>query len=112
MKIAIGVKNKQNKEINEMFSRSPFFILLEIEDSKIISEEFHENSFVNQTSGAGVSVVEQLAKKNIDCIVCFTIGPRAYDLCKQLNIRVYKTEKSNFEETKDMFIKNELKEIK
>lgn len=111
MKIAIGIKDKESKEINEMFARSPLFQILEIEDKKIASEEFADNNFSSQTSGAGTAVVEQLAKLQIDSIICANLGPKAMDLCKQLQIKAYKTDLKGSQEAVEQLINNNLSEI-
>ena len=112
MKIAIGIKDKESKEINEMFARSLYFLFLEIEDGKIKKEEIEENTFSDQMSGAGIAVIEHLAKKGAETIICANLGPRALDLCKQLQIEAFKADDLNYEDTIDSFLKNDLVEIK
>ena len=111
MKIAIGIKDKESKEINEMFARSPLFQVLEIEDGKIVGEEFLDNNFADQTSGAGTAVVEKLAKSQVGSLICANLGPRAMDLCKQLEIKVFKTDIKKSQEAVEQYLKNNLPEI-
>ena len=111
MKIAIGIKDKENEEINDMFARSPFFQIIEIEDNKIVGEELMDNNFADQASGAGTAVVEHLAKLQIDSIICVNLGPKAMDLCKQLQIKAYKSDKKNYHEALKQFLNNNLSEI-
>lgn len=112
MKVAIGVKDIESKEINEMFARSPYFLFLEIEDGKIKQEDIEENTFTDQVSGAGIAVIEHLAKKGVETIICANLGPRALDLCRQLQIEAYKTNDLDFEKTIKLLLSNELTEIK
>lgn len=112
MKIAIGIKDKESKEIYEMFARSPYFVFLEIENKEVVSEKTEENTFADQTSGAGIAVIEHLAKKEVEAIICANLGPRALDLCKQLQIEAYKTNNLAYENTIKLFLKNGLVEIK
>jgi predicted Fe-Mo cluster-binding NifX family protein len=111
MKFAIGIKDKTTKELNEMFARSSLFLILEIENGKIINESFTENILSNQTSGAGTAVIERLAKLDIDGIICLNLGPKALDLCRQLQLKTFKTEVADFRKTMDLFLSNNLKEI-
>ena len=112
MKIAIGVKDEESKEINEMFARSAYFVFLEIENKEVVSEKIEENTFADQTSGAGIAVIEHLAKKEVEAIICANLGPRALDLCRQLQIKAYKTTDCKSENTIKLFLKNDLFEIK
>ncbi|MFA6423140.1 MAG: NifB/NifX family molybdenum-iron cluster-binding protein [Patescibacteria group bacterium] len=112
MKIAIGIKDKESKEINEMFARSSYFLFIEVENKEIVNEKIEENTFTDQMSGAGIAVIEHLAKKEVETIICANLGPRALDLCKQLQIKAYKTNDSTYEKTIELFLKNDLVEIK
>lgn len=112
MKVAIGIKSKENKEINEMFARSPYFLFLVIDGNEVVSEKIDENTFADQTSSAGVAVIEHLAKNEVEAIICANLGPRALDLCRQLQIKVYKTNDLYLEKTIKLFLSNELNEIK
>jgi len=111
MKIAIGIKDKASKEINEMFARSPFFLFLEIENKEIISEKIEENTFADQMSAAGIAVIEYLAKKGVEAIICANLGPRALDLCKQLQIKAYKTDIKSSQEAVVELLENKISEI-
>lgn len=112
MKIAVGVKNKESKELNEMFARSPLFAIVEIDESKLLSEEFKENYFADQMSGAGTAVVEELAKDGVEAVICANLGPKALDLSKQLGIKAYRSESLNYEETLNKLLEGNLSEIK
>lgn len=111
MKIALGIKDNENKELNEMFARSPFFLIVEIEKDEVINEELKENHFADQTSGAGIAVIEDLAKAGVDAIICANLGPKASDLSKQLEIKAYKTDLKSSSEAMKQFINNNLSEI-
>ncbi len=112
MRIAIGIADKENKAINELFARAPFFLISDIEDGKVKTQEVIDNVFANQTSGAGTAVVESLAKMNIDVIIAANLGPKALDLCKQLSIKAYRSEKSDSDETIQQLFDNKLEEYK
>lgn len=112
MKIAVGVTNKESKELNEMFARSPLFAIVEINGSKLLSEEFKENHFAGQMSGAGTAVIEELTKAGVEAVICANLGPKALDLSKQLGIKAYKSESLNYEETLKKFLDGNLSEIK
>jgi len=112
MKIAIGIKDKDSKELYGMFARSPLFVILDIEDKKIESEKFEVNNFSNQTSGAGTAVIEQLATLGVDAIICLNLGPRALDLSRQLQLRAYKTDESSMDKAMNLFFKGSLEELK
>lgn len=112
MKVAIGIKSKENKEISDMFARSPYFLFLTIDGNKVISEEIDENIFADQTSSAGIAVIEHLAKNEVEAIICANLGPRALDLCRQLQIKAYKADEIKPQKTIKSFLESGLTEIR
>lgn len=112
MKVAIGIKSKENKEISDMFARSPYFLFLTIDGNKVISEKIDENIFADQTSSAGIAVIEHLAKNEVEAIICANLGPRALDLCRQLQIKAYKADEIKPQKTIKSFLESGLTEIR
>lgn len=93
MKIAITSTDKEmSGDVAEVFGRCPYFAIAEIEGKKIIKTEVLENESENQSSGVGVSAAKLLAENNVNAVIAKTIGPRAMDVLRQFNIKVYNGE--------------------
>ncbi|PIV01522.1 hypothetical protein COS55_01630 [Candidatus Shapirobacteria bacterium CG03_land_8_20_14_0_80_40_19] len=112
MKIAISSTGKDlNSLVAEVFGRCPYFLIVEIDDKKVKGFEAIENTSVNQTSGAGISVAQMVAERNVSAVVTGTVGPRALDVLKQFNIQIYKGA-GLISEITQKFIEEKLEEIK
>jgi predicted Fe-Mo cluster-binding NifX family protein len=90
MKIAISSEGKDiNSNLSEVFGRCPYFLIVEINNKKIKRFEAIENTSINQAGGAGISTAQMIAEKNVNAVITGAVGPRALDVLKQFNIRVY-----------------------
>jgi len=90
MKVVISSTGKGlDSQVNMRFGRCPYFIIAEIENKDIMKVEAIENSMANQMQGAGISAGKIIAEKNVNAIITGNIGPRALDVLKQFNIKVY-----------------------
>ena len=90
MKIAVSLKEGNfDGEVSDVFGRSPYFVIVEIENGKIKETEIIENKNIGQMSGAGISTARLVAEKDISAIITGNIGPRALDVLKQFNIAIY-----------------------
>jgi len=90
MKLAISSNGKDlESEVSEVFARCPYFIIAEIENGEIKKFEAIENEIQNAMHGAGISAAQLLTEKNVEAVITKNIGPRALDVLKQFNIKVY-----------------------
>jgi len=90
MKIAISSKEKDlNGEVDSVFGRCPYFLIVEIEDKKIKGFEAIENTNAEQAGGAGISAAQTVAEKDVDAVISGNIGPRALDVLRQFNMKIY-----------------------
>ena len=112
MKIAISSTiQKLDGQIDEVFGRCPYFIIVEIEDGKIEKTESLKNETTDQTSGAGISSAQLVADKKVEAVITGNVGPRAFDVLNQFGIKVY-AGKGSIKEAIQHFISGELEEIK
>jgi len=112
MKIAISSTGKSiNDNVSDVFARCPYFIIVEIEDQKIKNTEEIENENKEQMSGAGVSVAQLIAEKDVNAVIAKNIGPRALDVLKQFNIKPYSGQ-GVIKEVLQELIKDKLEEIR
>ena len=90
MKIAISSTGKNlNSNVSDVFGRSPYFIIAEIENKKIGKVEAIQNISVKQMGGVGISVAQMVAEKDATIVITGNVGPRAVDVLKQFNIEIY-----------------------
>ena len=90
IKIVVSAKeNNLESEVSDVFGRSPYFVIVEIEGKEIKRTEIIENKNTEQMSGAGISTAQLMAENNVNAVITGNIGPRASDILKQFNIEVY-----------------------
>ncbi len=90
MKIAISSTGKDiNSEVSDVFGRCPYFLIVELDNGKIIKIETMENTSASRVGAAGISAAQAVAEKNVKAVVTGNIGPRASDVLRQFNIQVY-----------------------
>ena len=112
MKIAISSTDKGiESNVSDVFGRCPYFIIAEIENQKIERTEVIENKNTDQRSGAGISAAQLMAEKNVNAVITGNVGPRALDVLKQFNIKIY-SGSGAIKEALQKFIENKLKPIR
>jgi len=111
MKIAVSSIDKNiESNVSDVFGRCPYFIIAEVKDQKIDKIEVIENENIDQMGGAGISTAQLMAEKNINAVIAKNIGPRALDVLKQFNIRIYYGD-GTAEKVLQEFIDGKLKKI-
>jgi len=111
MKIAICSTGKDlNSLVAEVFGRSPYFLIVAIKNNLIEGFETIKNTSINQTSGAGISVAQIVAGKNVNAVITGSVGPRALDILRQFNIKVYQG-KGTVKEALEKFIERKLEKF-
>ena len=112
MKIAVSsTTQKLDGQIDGVFGRCPYFIILELKDNKIVKSESLKNESTDQTSGAGVSAAQLIADKKVEAVITGNVGPRAFDVLNQFGIKIYAAQGS-LQEAVQNFIDHKLEEIK
>ena len=106
MKIAISSTGKTvNSEVDTVFGRCKYFVIVESENKKII--EAIKNEGCQQRGGAGIFAAQLIVKNKAKALITGNIGPRALDVLKQFDIPVYRGN-GKIEEVVDKLMKNEL----
>jgi len=112
MKIAISsTGEKLTDKVSEVFARCPYFIIAEVEEGKVKEFEAIKNESENQMSGAGISAAQLMAEKNVTAIITKNIGPRAFDVLRQFNIKVY-SGRGKVKDVLEDFTTRKLEEVK
>jgi len=111
MKIAISSTGKKlTDNVSEVFARCPYFIIAEIKNRKIEKTEIIKNESTDQMSGAGISAAQLIAEKNVNAVITGNVGPRALDVLRQFNIKIY-SGSGTVKEVLQEFIDGKLKKI-
>jgi predicted Fe-Mo cluster-binding NifX family protein len=89
MKIAIStIAGNFNSEISDVFGRTPYIIIVDIENGEIKNEEIIKNENDGQQSGVGMAVAKIIAEKGASVVITKNVGPRALDVLRQFDIKV------------------------
>ena len=111
MKVAVSSTGKElTDKVSEVFGRCPYFIIAEIKENKIQGFKVIENTSMNQRGGAGISAAQAVAEKDLNAVISGNIGPRASDVLRQFNIKMY-TSTGTVENALKALMDNKLKEI-
>ena len=112
MKIAISSTGKDlESEIDVKFGRCPYFLIVEIENKEIKNVKAIENTAAGQRGGAGITSAEIVAKEKVDAIITANLGPRAFSVFEQFEIKIYQGQ-GKISDAVQKFIKGELVELK
>jgi predicted Fe-Mo cluster-binding NifX family protein len=94
-----------DSKIDSRFGRCAFFVVVEVEDGKILNIESEKNNGINQNNGVGISAVEQISKMGANVLITEDLGPRAQNLIEQLNIEVLE-DSGIIKEALERYLKN------
>jgi predicted Fe-Mo cluster-binding NifX family protein len=112
MKIAISSTGKDiQSEIDPRFGRCHYFVIVDVQDKEIKSFKAIENTATAQAGGAGISAAQIAADQGVNAIITTNMGPRAFDVFEQLDIKIYQAD-GKIEDAVQKFIKGELFELK
>ena len=108
MKIAISSTGKDlESDIDIRFGRCPYFLIIDTETNKT---KAIENTAKAQAGGAGISAAQLVANEKPDAIIATNLGPRAFQVFQQLNIKIYQAE-GKIKQAIENLKNNKLKEI-
>lgn len=111
MKIAVSSTGKNlDSQVDEIFGRCPYFLIVEIENKKIKSVETIENINRNQAGGAGILVAQMVVEKGVKAVVSGNVGPRACDVLKQFRVDIFNG-RGLIKENLEKFIKGNLEKL-
>ena len=79
-----------NIEISDVFGRCPYFIYADISAGEIKGTEARKNTLITGKSSVGIAAAREIAEMKADALITSNIGPKAFDVLHQLDIKVYK----------------------
>ena len=111
MKIAISSTGKTlQSEVDARFGRCAYFLIIEIKNKEIKNVKAIENTAKAQMGGAGITSGEIVVKQKVDAIITVNLGPRAFQVLNQFEIKIYQGQ-GKIKEVIQNFIEGKLKEM-
>jgi len=110
MKIALTSNGSTiDDKLDLRFGRSSYFIIYDLNSEKFKTVN---NKGAISSGGAGIAAAQQLIDEGVEAVITGNVGPNAYELLKDANIKMYKGEKISLNLLIDKYKKEELDEIK
>jgi predicted Fe-Mo cluster-binding NifX family protein len=110
MKIAFtSIGDNLNSEISQVFGRTEFFILFEIENK---SFSVLQNPFKNEIGAAGIQAAQFLISQNVGAVVTGHIGNGAFRFLSFAEISIYSNAEGTVQENIDKIEKGEFIPLK
>ena len=117
MKIAIPSNDQQT--ISGHFGRTAGFVIIYIEDGKVINKEYKKNNFTEHAQGqhhqenhqhGGNHSHDGIFEALGDCkiVIAGGMGQRLYNDFAQKRIQIFVTKEKNIDKAIDLFIENNL----
>ena len=113
MKIAISSTGKTlESDVDVRFGRCKYFLIVEVDKKKKEIKNFKaiENIAKEQMGGAGITAGETIANEKVDVVITTNLGPRAFSVFEQFEIKAYSGQGKIKDVVQD-FIKGKLKEL-
>lgn len=110
MKIAIPVNTKFNdREISTTFGRAPSFMIYDNNDK---SMKFIDNAQnLNAVQGAGIQSAQNIIKEDVNSLITFHCGPKAFKVLKAAGITIYQATSNNITLSLELLSTGSLVEI-
>jgi len=111
MKIAISSTGENlESEVDIRFGRCNYFLIIELNDKKIKSFKAIKNTGKDQVGGAGITASEIVANQKVDAVISVNLGPRAFSVFEQFEIKIYQGE-GKIKKVVQEFLEGKLKEL-
>ncbi|MCD6092941.1 MAG: NifB/NifX family molybdenum-iron cluster-binding protein [Candidatus Aenigmarchaeota archaeon] len=112
MKIAISSAGRGlDSQMSGIFGRCPYFVIVEIENKKIKSVMSIANRAVTRAGGAGIMAAQTVANQNVKAVISGAVGPRAFDVLRQIGIEIYHGVAGTVEDNVKGFMSGKLAKI-
>jgi predicted Fe-Mo cluster-binding NifX family protein len=100
MRLAIAY---ENGEVCQHFGQTPSYLLVDIENGKVVNETIHDNG-----GASHAELVNVLTSLNVNAIICGGIGSMAFTLLTLAEIKVYASCLGSAEQAKNDFLAGKL----
>ncbi len=110
MKIALSSTGKNFEDnLDPRFGRCEYFLIYDTEKEEV---EAIENEGKISGGGAGIAAAQQIINESVDVIITGNLGPNAYDLIKDAEIKAYRGESISCTQVIEKYNSGKLEEIK
>ena len=108
LKLAITSEDKElNSDISPFFGRSPYLLLVDLDESGIKKFNSIENPTLKE-EGTGYILAEYIVNEEVDAVISGEMGPITFLTLKNAGIKVYKYAKMNALKNIRLFIAGKL----
>lgn len=111
IKVAItSTGNSLDSAVSSVFGRAQYFIIADLENGIIKDDMAIENPVINEAR-AGNKAAEFISNKKVKALISGALGSNAFNILKQVEIKVYKLESGTVKENLKLFGEGKLEEI-
>ena len=88
MKVAVTSQGSDlTSEVDPRFGRAKSFIVFDTETGGFTTHDNTQN--LNAIQGAGIQAARSVADLKVDAVVTGNVGPKAFSVLQQANVKVY-----------------------
>lgn len=110
MKIGISSNGKDLSSLLDMrFGRCDGFVIYDTESKTHFAVD---NSAKDASGGAGIAAAQEMIDNDVEIVITGNMGPNAYNVCKNAEIKVYRCASVSIEKALQLFSGSKLEEIK
>ncbi len=102
--------NSLDSLVSSIFGRCPYFIVSDLENGEIKDYIALENPAKNDAR-AGNKTAEFIANRDVKALISGDVGPNAFNILKEENIKIYKLKPGSVKDNLKFFSDGELKEL-
>jgi predicted Fe-Mo cluster-binding NifX family protein len=109
MKIAVSSTGKDlDSMLDVRFGRCNYFVIYDTEGGSV---ESFENRGQMSGGGAGIAAAQQIIDKDVNVVITGNMGPNAFNLFKDSDIKVYRSGSIKIETAVQLFKEGKLNEL-
>lgn len=102
MKVAVTSQGADlAHEVDPRFGRARCFIVFDTDTGAFTSHDNTQN--LNAVQGAGIQAARNVADLEVEAVVTGNVGPKAFSVLKQANVKVYLGAKGSVKEALEQF---------
>lgn len=104
--------NGMDSKVYGHFGRSPYFIILRLNEGQIEIEDFYSNEFLNEKKHIGIKVIKSVIQYKLDLVFTAQIGEISFYMLKENFVDIYRIEDGlSVKEIIDRYRNNQLQQI-
>ncbi len=113
MKVAVSAVSEDLKQpVNLVFGRCPGYVIAEIDGKEVKETKFVQNPGISSGMGAGIAAAQAVASQNVQAVISGNVGPNAFMVLQQSEIKVYRVADLSVEQALQQFAEGKLEEVK